>query len=366
MNHPENVEQPKRAARSRHGRGSLGGWFWTAVLVALVGGVFGLQFWQTSASTAKSDAPEINDPEPPGPAPEGMAWIPGGWFWMGDNKFPEARPEHLVYVDGFWMDKHEVTNAEFAKFVEATGYKTIAELPPDPAEFPGVPAEKLVPGSAVYAPPEEPVPLTQYLAWWRYVPGANWRHPEGPKSTIKGRENHPVVHVAYKDAVAYAKWAGKRLPTEAEWEFAARGGLDRQPYCWGGQLRPGGKWQSNHWQGNFPSENTRADGYRATAPVGSYKPNGYGLVDMSGNVWEWCSDWYRPDYYLYSPDKNPTGPEDSYDPQEPGIPKRVQRGGSFMCSDLYCRRYVPGARHCGEVSSAAWHVGFRCAKSAEE
>ena len=282
---------------------------------------------------------------------------------MGENGYPDAQPEHLVGVDGFWIDKYEVTNADFEKFVTATGYKTVAELPLDPKEFPTVPPEDLKPGSIVFTKPPGPVPLEQHLAWWRYVPGANWRHPEGPDSTIEGREQHPVVHISWKDAMAYAEWAGKRLPTEAEWEIAARGGLDRQPYCWGKELQPTGAWESNIWQGQFPSENTSGDGYVATAPVGKFKPNGYGLFDMSGNVWEWCSDWYRPDYYTRSPAQNPAGPTDSFDPQEPGIPKRVQRGGSFMCSDLYCRRYVPGARGKGEPSSAAGHIGFRCAKS---
>ena len=207
------------------------------------------------------------------------------------------------------------------------------------------------------------MPLDNHLVWWRYVPGANWRHPEGPDSTIEGRENHPVVHISWVDAKAYADWAGKRLPTEAEWEFAARGGLDRQEYCWGQSLRPDGHWQSNIWQGNFPNQNTASDGFRTTSQVGKFKPNGYGLFDMSGNVWEWCSDWYRPDTYLHGADKNPTGPQDSFDPAEPGLPKRVQRGGSFMCSDMYCRRYVPAARGKGEVTSAAGHIGFRCVQS---
>jgi formylglycine-generating enzyme required for sulfatase activity len=292
-----------------------------------------------------------------------MVWVPGGRFWMGDNDFPDAQPEHLVEVDGFWMDAHEVTNAQFAKFVEATGYKTIAEIPPRAEDFPTVPPDKLKAGSIVFTPPGVPVPLDNHLAWWSYVPGADWRHPEGPDSTIEGRENHPVVHIAWTDAKAYADWAGKRLPTEAEWEFAARGGLDRQPYCWGGELNPDGKWQSNIWQGNFPNQNTKDDGFRTTAPAGSFPANAFGLYDMSGNVWEWCADWYRPDYYLRSPAGNPSGPTTSHDPQEPGLPKRVQRGGSFMCSDSYCVRYRPGARGKGEITSAAGHVGFRCVQS---
>jgi sulfatase modifying factor 1 len=337
-------------------------WLIAGILIALVVGVLAPAFWP--ASPVAADAPpKINDTPPPGDAPPGMVWIPGGWFWMGDNQFPDAQPEHLVYVDGFWLDQHEVTNAEFAKFVEATGYKTVAELPPKPEDVPGALPEQLVPGSIVFTPPSGPVPLDNHLQWWRYVPGACWRHPEGPDSTIEGREDHPVVHVCWEDAVAYAKWAGKRLPTEAEWEFAARGGLDRQPFCWGDRLRPDGHWQSNIWQGTFPVHNLASDGFRGTAPVGKFKPNGYGLFDMSGNVWEWCADWYRPDTYLRSTDKNPQGPSDSFDPQEPGIPKRVQRGGSFLCNDLYCIRYVPGGRGKCDPKSAASHTGFRCAKS---
>jgi formylglycine-generating enzyme required for sulfatase activity len=293
-----------------------------------------------------------------------MAWVPGGWFWMGDDNFPDAQPEHLVYVDGFWLDPYEVTNAQFAKFVAATGYRTIAEQTPEAKDFPGVPPEDLKAGSIVFSPPGQEVPLDNHLSWWRYVPGADWRHPEGPDSSIDGRENHPAVHIAWHDAVAYATWAGKRLPTEAEWELAARGGLDRQPYCWGAQLRDGSKWRSNIWQGHFPNQNSAGDGFRRTAPVGSFPSGGYGLFDMSGNVWEWCSDWYRPETYLHGPQKNPTGPDTSFDPQEPDQPKRVQRGGSFLCSDQYCTRYVPGARGKGEPTSAASHIGFRCARSA--
>jgi formylglycine-generating enzyme required for sulfatase activity len=279
-------------------------------------------------------------------------------------QMPDARPLHLVTVDGFWMDKTELTNEQFQRFIGATKYLTVAEQKPNPKDFPGAKPENLVPGSLVFTPPKEPIPLTDPYRWWRWTPGASWRHPEGPGSDLNGREKHPVVHVAWDDAVAYARWAKKRLPTEAEWEFAARGGLDRKLYCWGDELKPSGKWLANIWQGNFPNENTMEDGFRGTAPGASFPPNGYGLYDMAGNVWEWCSDWYRPDYYEASPTKNPQGPADSFDPQEPGIPKRVQRGGSFLCSDMYCSRYLPGGRGKGAVDSGTSHIGFRCVRSA--
>jgi formylglycine-generating enzyme len=312
------------------------------------------------------EQPIINGRTPPGPAPEGMVWIPGGQYWMGanDDAMPDARPVHLVTVDGFWMDETEVTNAQFAKFAEATGYLTVAERKPDAKDYPGADPAMLVPGSIVFTPTKQPVPLDNHMAWWRYVPGANWGHPEGPESDLKGRENHPAVHICWDDAVAYAKWAGKRLPTEAEWEFAARGGLDRKRFIWGDELLPKGKWQVNNWQGHFPNENICGDGFERTAPVRSFEPNGYGLYDMAGNVWEWCSDWYRPDYYAESAGQNPKGPASSFDPLEPTVPKRVQRGGSFLCSDLYCVRYLPGARGKGAPDSAASHVGFRCVQDA--
>ena len=232
-------------------------------------------------------------------APEGMVWIPGGTFWMGCDAcdMPDAAPAHQVAVDGFWMDKTPITNAQFEKFVKATGYKTVAERKPDPKDFPGAPADKLVPGCAVFTPPSHEAPLDNPYAWWQYVPGANWKNPEGPGSSINGREDHPVVHIAWEDADAYAKWAGKRLPTEAEFEFAARGGLDRKLYSWGDELKPGGKWMANIYQGSFPSKNTAEDGYGATSPVTAFPPNNFGLYDMAGNVWQWCSDWYRPDYF---------------------------------------------------------------------
>jgi sulfatase modifying factor 1 len=305
---------------------------------------------------------------PPGPAPEGMVWIPGGRFAMGSDyaPFDDARPIHTVEVDGFWMDKTPVTNAQWEKFVKATGYVTVAERKPDPKDYPGVPEDKLVPGAVVFSPPDQPVPLDNIGQWWAWVPGANWRHPEGPNSTIKGRENHPVVHVCWEDAVAYCKWAGKRLPTEAEWEFAARGGMTQKPYVWGDEFRPGGEYQANTFQGRFPNENRKEDGYARTSPVGTYPPNKFGLYDMAGNVWEWCSDWFRPDYYAQSPVRNPQGPPDSYDPQEPGIPKKVQRGGSFLCTDQYCSRYMPGGRGKGATDTGTSHVGFRCVLSPGE
>jgi len=311
----------------------------------------------------------INPALPPGPAPEGMVWVPGGTFWMGCDEcdMPDTLPVHAVTVDGFWMDKTPVTNAQFEKFVKATGYVTVAERKPNPKDYPDAPAENLVPGSAVFTPPPQAVPLDDHLQWWRYVAGANWKHPEGPGSTTKGREDHPAVHIAWEDAVAYAKWAGKRLPTEAEYEFAARGGLDRNLYSWGNELKPGGKWAANIWQGRFPVANTGDDGYLRTSPVTAFPSNGFGLYDMGGNVWQWCADWYRPDYYeklAGHTARNPQGPPDSLDPNEPGIPKRVQRGGSFLCSDQYCSRYLVGSRGKGAVDSGSSNVSFRCVKPA--
>jgi formylglycine-generating enzyme len=311
----------------------------------------------------------VNPAKAPGAAPAGMVWIPGGTFWMGcaDCQMPDAEPVHLVTVDGYWMDVTPVTNAEFAKFVRATGYQTIAERKPDPKDFPGVPREQLVAGCAVFSPPPGEVPLDNPYAWWRYVPGANWKAPEGPGSSTKGREDHPAVHIAWDDAMAYAKWAGKRLPTEAEFEFAARGGLDRKPFAWGDELKPGGKWAANIWQGRFPGKDTKDDGYHGTSPVNAFPANGFGLYDMGGNVWQWCADWYRPDTFeklnAMGTAHNPKGPSDSFDPQEPGVPKRVQKSGSFLCSDQYCARYFVGSRGKGAVDSGSSNVGFRCVKS---
>ncbi len=300
--------------------------------------------------------------------PSKMVHIPAGTFLMGTNDpaFPDAHPVHKVTLKDFWMDEHEVTNAEFEKFVNATHYVTVAERKLNPEDFPGVPAENLVPGSGVFTPPGQPVALNNPLQWWRYVPGASWRHPSGPQSDITNKQNYPVVQVSYEDAISYAIWAGKRLPTEAEWEYAAQGNHPGQKYYWGDELKPVGKWMANIYQGNFPDGNTGEDGFMGLAPVKSFSPNGYGLYDMDGNVWEWCNDFYRPDYYGQSPANNPAGPKDSYDPDEPNAVKRVQRGGSFLCSDQYCMRYRPGSRGKGEVSSASDNLGFRCVKDSEE
>ncbi len=303
----------------------------------------------------------------------GMVAIPAGTFSMGsdDPRFPDASPVHPVHVDAFWIDRTDVTNAQFEKFVAATGYVTVAEKKPDPATVPGAPPELLVPGAVVFSKPTGPVTLDNPMQWWRYVPGASWRHPEGPASDLRGKENHPVVNVAWQDAAAYAGWAGKRLPTEAEWEYAARGGLDRKPYVWGNDFRPAGKFMANTFQGHFPDDNTAEDGYAGTAPVGSFPPNGYGLFDMAGNVWQWCSDWYRPDYYATlttgnggKVSTNPQGPDRSLDPDEPEIPKRVMKGGSYLCTDQYCGRFMPGSRGKGDPDTPLNHVGFRCVVSA--
>ena len=281
---------------------------------------------------------------------------------------PDARPVHRVYVDGFWMDRTEVTNEQFEKFARATGYVTVAERTPTQAEFPEAPPENLVAVSTVFTPTPEPVPLDNHFQWWRYQKGANWRHPDGPESDLKWRDKYPVVHVAFEDVAAYAKWVGKRLPTEAQWEFAARGGLTGKLYAWGDELKPGNRAVANTWQGMFPVKDTAEDGFAGLAPVAQFPPNGYGLHDVSGNVWEWCSDWYRPDTYARqmiegSVIRNPQGPESSYDPAEPTEKKRVHRGGSFLCTEQYCTRYMVGTRGKGELSTGSNHLGFRCAKT---
>lgn len=304
-------------------------------------------------------------------APAGMVWIPGGSFTRGSDNpvLRDARPIHEVTVDGFWLDRTTVTNEQFARFVRATGYITVAERTPDAKDFPGAPPENLVAGSLVFTPTPRPVSLHNHLQWWRYVKGADWRHPEGPDSNLHGRENYPVLQVAWEDAVAYAEWSGKRLPTEAEFEYAARGGLENKKYTWGDELKPHGRWMANIWQGQFPYKNTAEDGHKAAAPVGSFPANGYGLHDMAGNVWQWCADWYRHDYYSTlaagtQPVVNPQGPESSHDPSEPGVAKRVMRGGSYLCTDQYCTAYEVGARGKGAADSGTNHLGFRCVMSA--
>jgi formylglycine-generating enzyme required for sulfatase activity len=283
----------------------------------------------------------------------------------------DSRPIHRVYVDGFYMDKTDVTNDQFARFVAATGYLTVAERTPRAEDFPRAPPGNLVPGSVVFTPPSNPVPLNSHFRWWSYIAGANWRHPLGPASDISNKGQYPVVHVAYEDAAAYAAWAGKRLPTEAEWEFAARGGLVGKVYAWGDVFRPGGRWMANTHQGQFPTQDTGADSYAGLAPVAQYPANGYGLYDMAGNAWQWTSDWYRPDYYQQlaaagGVARNPKGPDSPYDPSEPTQPKRVQRGGSFLCTDQYCSRFAVGTRGKGEVSTGTNHLGFRCIKTRVE
>jgi formylglycine-generating enzyme len=322
-------------------------------------------------------APTVpNVQPPPGHAPKGMVWIPGGEFSMGAQDPPQmdmvgmqatrdSRPIHRVYVDGFFMDKTDVTNAQFAEFVKTTGYVTVAERTPRAEDFPGAPPENLVAGGVVFLPTGHAVRLDDHFQWWGYVKGANWRHPTGPKSSIDGREGYPVVQVAYEDAEAYAKWAHKRLPTEAEWEFAARGGLAGKPFVWGEKFRPNGKWMANTYQGHFPYQDAGSDGFVGLAPVAQYAPNGYGLYDMAGNVWQWTSDWYRPDYYYElaraeGVARNPKGPDSPFDPGEPSEKKKAQRGGSFLCTDQYCSRYMVGTRGKGEVSTGTNHLGFRC------
>jgi len=319
-----------------------------------------------------------NKNKPTGKAPKGMVWIPGGEFSMGSNVEDEslcsikgvtkdAAPIHRVYVDGYYMDQTEVTNEQFAAFVKATGYVTLAEKKPTHEEYPDAPLENLIAGSAVFTPTPATVDLNNYMQWWSYVGGADWRHPEGPMSSIIGREKYPVVQVSYADAAAYAKWAGKRLPTEAEWEFAARGGKSGQLYAWGNTLKPKGKFQGNIYQGHFPIEkgDTGEDGYIGIAPTAQFEPNSYGLYDIGGNVWEWTNDWYTPDYYITLSEsgqvtKNPKGAEKAYDPADPGLLKKVQRGGSFLCTDQYCSRYMVGTRGKGDYQSPANHIGFRC------
>ena len=345
-----------------------------AALVLIVVAVAGGLAWTLrSLQTATPPAPTLV---------RGMVWIPGGTFTMGTNDpsmaWPDEQPPHRVEVAGFWIDEHEVTNRQFAEFVKATGYVTLAEKAPSVEEIlkqsppgtPPPPPEVLVPGALVFEPSPGRIDLRDVTGWWKWVPGANWRHPAGPDSNIDGKDDHPVVQVAWDDAVAYAKWAGKRLPTEAEWERAARGGLDAKPYAWGDTPPDDAKPQANIWQGDFPRSNSAKDGFDRTAPVKSYPPNGFGLYDMAGNVWEWCADWYRPDLYAarshLGTARDPTGPNGPAQAPDGSFtaPMRVQRGGSFLCNDSYCSRYRPGARHGCTPDTAASHGGFRCALTA--
>jgi formylglycine-generating enzyme len=308
--------------------------------------------------------------EAPGAPPHaGMFWVPAGTFRMGSEEhYPEERPVHRVSVDGFWIDRTPVTNADFQRFVAATKHVTFAEIPPNPEDYPGAKKELLHPGSLVFVKPPNPVDLSDFHNWWRFVLGADWRHPRGPNSTIKGREDHPVVHIAYSDAVAYAEWAGKALPTEAEWEFAARGGLDGAEFAWGNDLRVDGKLMANFWQGEFPWQNHKEDGFEGTSPVGSFPANGYGLVDVTGNVWEWTTDWYSQAHAAEEPKaccvpRNPRGGDEaaSLDPRQPHIriPRKVIKGGSHLCAPNYCRRYRPAARFPEPVDTSTCHLGFR-------
>ncbi|WP_445144980.1 formylglycine-generating enzyme family protein [Dyella sp. Tek66A03] len=306
-------------------------------------------------------------------APPGMCWIPGGGFHMGSaNFYPEEQPVHEVSVDGFWMDTTPVTNRQFRAFVDATGYRTYAETPPRAEDYPGALPEMLQPGSLVFVQPEVPVPM-RIEYWWTFMFGADWCHPYGPASSLDGLDDHPVVHITYTDAQAYATWLGKRLPTEAEWEFAARGSLDGADYAWGDCLQPDGQWLANVWQGRFPYENLAEDGYARTSPVGAFPPNAFGLVDMIGNAWEWTQDWYG-DRHAESAERaccvprNPRGAAErsSVDPQAPGLPtpRKVLKGGSHLCAANYCQRYRPAARYPHPVDTSTSHIGFRCAMDA--
>jgi formylglycine-generating enzyme required for sulfatase activity len=323
---------------------------------------------EMTASRIAAAAPsKANDPRL-----TNMNWIPAGRFTMGEiNTVPDEFPPHDVELDGFWMDATEVTNQDFQKFVDATGYVTTAERAPElrsiqkgsELENATILPEFNKPGSICslqLSSLNDIDPEKGAYSWWQYVPGANWKHPEGPDSGIDDRMDHPVVHVSWLDAQEYCKWSGKALPTESQWEYAARGGRSGETYPWGDERNPEGKWLNNIWQGEFPVEDKGEDGFTRTAPVKSFPANGFGLFEMSGNVWEWCSDYYQPDYYANSPGKNPPGPDSSFDPQEPGIIKRIQRGGSFMCSDQYCIGYRVTARMKGEEDTGAFHTGFRC------
>ena len=352
-----------------------GKWLWRAgLLAALAVGAFAVAYGLTRVSWSGSAV-----------APPGMKWIPPGEFAMGTDdprSMANERPAHRVRVDGFWMDEHDVTNAEFRRFVEATSYVATAEKAPDWEEmkkqFPlGTPRPadlKTAPGSLVFTPTPHAVPLDDLSQWWRWVAGADWRHPDGPDGSIAGKDDYPVVQVSWDDAAAYAKWAGKRLPTEAEWERAARGGLDGKRFAWGDEFRPGGKYMANAYQGEFPVKDAGEDGFVGPSPVGSFPPNGYGLYDMAGNVWQWCADLYRADAPEQCAAKgcceNPPGPRDCWDPTDPSgyaaATRRVIKGGSFLCNPDYCESYRPSARRGTPPDTGTSHIGFRCVVSTDD
>ena len=297
---------------------------------------------------------------PPGEPPaDGMVWVPGGEFTMGaDDHYPEEAPTHRVAVGGLWMDRFPVTNAAFTRFADATGYVTVAEQAPDPADYPGARPELLVAASAVFRKPRRGADLRDIYSWWIHTPGAGWRHPRGPQSSLRGLDSHPVVHVAYPDVEAYAEWAGKALPTEAEWERAARGGLDGAQFAWGDELEPGGRHMANVWQGEFPVENRCLDGFEHTSPMRAFPPNAYGLFDMIGNVWEWTSDWYQDHAritHACCTIDNPRGADESA-----AQGRKVMKGGSHLCAPNYCRRYRPAARMPQALDTSTSHLGFRC------
>jgi sulfatase modifying factor 1 len=322
----------------------------------------------SGSGTSEAKEESFNEPDTPIVTMDtswtnNMVWIPGGSYMRGSESGQgDEKPVREISISGFWLDATEVTNDQFSEFVEETGYVTVAERRPDPSQFPGVDPSLLKAGGIVFKPPGEPVSLRNHYAWWTYVAGANWRHPTGPGSDIQGKGHYPVVQMAWEDAVAYAQWAGKRLPSESEWEYAARGGIAGNEFIWGNEVTPNDQWHANVWQGDFPNQNTVADGHYLMAPVRQYPPNPHGLYDMAGNVWEWCLDWYMPDYYAKSPSQNPPGPNQSYDPNEPGMPKKIMRGGSYLCSDLYCEGYRLWWRMKSAPDTAMSHTGFRCVK----
>ncbi len=345
-----------------------------ALLVTLVANTLLAACTEAPRDTASQSSGVVAEAPSAGDVRDGMAWVPSGTYLMGSEDATWARPDegpaHIVDVDGFWMDVTEVTVAQFAEFVEATGYLTTAERPTRWEDLaaqlpPGTPKpgpEAFEPGALVFTAPSGTNGLSDVGQWWNWTPGASWRAPEGPGSSLDGRDDEPVVQVSWDDAIAYCEWAGKRLPTEAEWEWAARGGLDAPTYPWGNERIDTGDVKANSWQGRFPVRNDARDGFPGVAPVASFAPNGYGLHDMAGNVWEWCADFYRHDAYATAARDNPQGPATSLDPAEPHIPKRVQRGGSFLCHDGYCSGYRVTARMKTSPDTGLSHAGFRCVR----